>query len=179
MNWGGHGHRLNKGIPSLRRQELLRLFQKCAGRAKRYGLHVVHYALESNHIHLIVEARDNRALRSGMVSLFGSFARALNERVQRVGKVYSDRYHLNVITNPSQMKHTLRYVLLNHCKHTKWLEHMDPFSSARFFPHWKNLIELNEVVAWDLRNLSENYASAGLSPPRSWLAAQGWMRARS
>jgi REP element-mobilizing transposase RayT len=170
--------RLKKGIPSLRRKEFLHLFRRSLNKAKKFGLHVIHYSLLGNHIHMIVETRDNQALGRGMRSLGGSFAKAIQSKAGLTGGIFSGRYHLKAITNPSQMRRTLEYVLLNMCKHQDFLEHMDPYSSARFFPHWRKLLgaRMNDVIEWELETLSTALKEAGLSPPRSWLATQGWMR---
>jgi hypothetical protein len=63
---------------------------------------------------MIVEAKDNQALTTGMRSLFTSLAKRLKR-----GKIFNGRYHLRAITTPTQMKNTLRYVLLNAAQHAK------------------------------------------------------------
>jgi hypothetical protein len=74
------------------------------------------------------------------------------------------------------MKRALEYVLLNHAKHAKLIEHIDEFSSAANFKEWKELIgrRLNSFLA-------EQVAHQGwikeLSPPRSWLCSIGWRKA--
>lgn len=170
---------VTEGHESLRSRALLQAFQKSCKRAKDFGLHVIHYALVSNHLHMIVEARDNSALGRGMRSLAGSFAKAVKKLQgdSLPGRVFSGRYHLRVIKNPSQMKRTLEYVLLNVCKHRRFLEHMDPYSSARYFPHWRRLLgsRWNDVISWEMEGLSQKTAEVGLSPPRSWLASRGWL----
>jgi REP element-mobilizing transposase RayT len=171
--------KLRPGLTTLRRKDLLLAFGLAAGRAKTFGLHVVHFSLLSNHIHMIVEAADNQALANGMRSLAGRFAKAVRRLSGMKGKVFLGRYHLRVVKSPTQMKNSLEYVLLNQCKHSKMLEHLDPFSSARFFPHWRTLLKRrwNDVLEWEVPHVSQRIESAGLSVPRTWLAREGWRRA--
>jgi REP element-mobilizing transposase RayT len=175
-------------FPSIRRKEVLKILQGCCARAKAFGLHVIHYSLQSNHIHLIVEARNNAVLGKGMQSLKVSFAKAIKKQMKnwkdrgRVikGPLFLERYHLTPIKSPTQMKRTLRYVLLNHQKHSPKHDQVDRFSSARVFFNWDRLLGKNpRVQLWDGMIEEEELVPAdlGLSPPRSWLAREGWMRA--
>lgn len=172
--------RLRIGIPSIRRKPALRAFQRAIQRAQDFGLHVLHYSILSNHIHMIVEAKDKKALRSGMSSIATSFAIASQRLFHIKGAIFHGRYHLKVIRTIRQMRNTLEYVLLNYCKHVDFVEHIDSFSSGGHFPHWRKLIprrRWNDVLGWGVDGLSDKLDTAGLSRPRSWLARQGWMRA--
>ena len=46
--------------------------------AKRFGFRLVHYAILTNHLHFIVEAKDRQALSRGMQGLLIRIARRLN-----------------------------------------------------------------------------------------------------
>src|SRR5258706_14964007 len=55
--------RFAEGLPSFREQLLLaRVLGALRKGKERFGLRVVHYSVQSNHMHLIVEARTRRAL---------------------------------------------------------------------------------------------------------------------
>ena len=78
--------RVLKGIPSLRTRSFVREFQASLAKAcSRSGFRVVHYAIQTNHVHLIVEAIGKRALASGMKSIGARFARAVNRIFERSG----------------------------------------------------------------------------------------------
>ena len=77
-------------------------------------------------------------------------ARGLSQAVslglRRRGGVLRERYHLRVLRSPTQVRHALRYVLLNSRRHqakrlgTKALPapvRIDPASSGRWFRWWK------------------------------------------
>lgn len=60
--------------------------------ARRLGLRVIHFSLQTNHCHLIVEARDNETLTRGMRSLTVTIAKNVGK-----GKIQMGRYHLHVL----------------------------------------------------------------------------------
>ena len=82
------------GLPSLRGGRLFSevRFALAAGRG-RFGLRLVHFSVQSNHLHLIVEAADARALARGMQGLLVRVARAVNRTLVRRGRLFADRYH--------------------------------------------------------------------------------------
>jgi REP element-mobilizing transposase RayT len=57
----------------------------------KFGLRLNHFSVQGNHVHLIVEADDNRALSRGMQGLTIRMARSLNRVMQRRGSVFADR----------------------------------------------------------------------------------------
>src|SRR5690349_6253966 len=98
---------------------------------------VVHHSIQSNHLHLIVEAEDRKALTSGMRSLLIRIARALNRLWKRAGSVFADRFHEHELHKPREVRNALVYVLQNLRKHKIWLAGPDPFSSGPEFSGWR------------------------------------------
>ena len=86
----------------------------------------------SNHIHLIVEARDSAHLSKGMASFNTGLGMRLNRLWDRVGQgsVFLERFHLEVITSPTQMRNVLTYVLRNDVHHRMGLKGLDPCSRS-------------------------------------------------
>jgi REP element-mobilizing transposase RayT len=97
--------RLLKGIPSLRRSDVRRALEKAfhAGR-ERFGFGLVHYSIQGNHLHLIVEAEDATALSRGMQGLTIRCARAINRALHRKGKVFVDRFHAHVLRTRREVR---------------------------------------------------------------------------
>jgi hypothetical protein len=130
---------------------------------------------------MIVEADHKAALARGMQSFQVSAARHVNAalgdrgRGRRRGKVFADRYHLEVITSPTQARHAIRYVLSNFRKHGEdeygrartWL--VDPFSNGISFPDWKELED--KAWMWPIR---PTYDPLVVRRPSTWLLAEGW-----
>ncbi len=71
--------RLRKGLPTLRQSPVRRTVERAlAFGNRRAGFRLVHFSLQSNHIHLLAEAGDRRALSRGMQALLVRVSRALN-----------------------------------------------------------------------------------------------------
>jgi REP element-mobilizing transposase RayT len=154
--------RVAKGCWNLRSRRALAALQGAfeAGR-DRFGFRLVHYSVQGNHLHFIVEANDRRALSQGMQALTVRMARALNRMMRRRGKVFADRFHAHVLRSRREAAHALRYVFGNFARHARsWGEEIrasycDPFSS----------------VAWFAAELPEG---APVAAPRTWLLRVGW-----
>jgi REP element-mobilizing transposase RayT len=105
---------------------------------------IVHISLQHNHIHLIVEASDRRALTRGMQSYVINTARAINRAWGREGKVFAYRYHASQIRTDRYARNALSYVLNNWRRHTEdyrdgnnGTQILDEYSSAISFMGWK------------------------------------------
>ena len=160
--------RLCKGLPSLRRKQpylaLLRCF--CAGR-ERFGFRLIEYSVQSNHLHLIAEAKDRRALSRGMQGLLVRIARALNRLWARCGRVFADRYHDRILRTPREVRNALAYVLHNARRHGIFGPTPDPYSSGRWFDGWRARFE--RMIAGIERPVAR---------ARTWLLTIGWRRHR-
>jgi REP element-mobilizing transposase RayT len=134
--------RLVEGVPSLRQIKHVKYVRRCIQLAHKPGFRVVEFSVQVNHLHLIVEAEDERALSRGMQGLKVRLARRLNPLFGREGKMFTERYHARQIRTPREAKHCLSYVLNNARKHAaqrgQTLAHnwIDPFSSAPTFGAW-------------------------------------------
>ncbi len=96
--------------------------------AARFGFRLVHYAVMGNHVHLIVEAGDRKALWRGMQGLGVRIARRLNRVMGRTGRVMSDRYHAHILRTPSEVARARAY-LVNNAHHHYRRRTSDPFVS--------------------------------------------------
>jgi putative transposase len=110
--------RLAAGLPSLRSHALfVGVRGALAQGQKRFGFRLVHFSVQSNHLHLIAEAADRRALSRGVQGLSVRLARTVNGQLERKGRLFADRYHARALTTPRAARYALRYVLLNARKH--------------------------------------------------------------
>src|SRR3954454_9291687 len=100
-----------------------RLFQAITGALRdareRFGLRVVHFSVQGNHLHLLVEAEDAASLAKGMQGLGIRLAKALNRLASRHGKVFADRYHSHVLKTRREVAHALEYILENFRHHLR------------------------------------------------------------
>ena len=131
----------------------------------RFGCRAVEFSLQSNHLHLIVEASEKGDVAKFMIGLGVRIAKAINRAVGRKGSVFADRYHRTDLLSLRQVRNTIRYVLCNANKHKeKFAGLLDPFSSARWFKHWlgiKTPLESKSPVPpatnWKLLNWFKHY----------------------
>jgi REP element-mobilizing transposase RayT len=101
---------------------------------------VVHFSVQLDHVHLIVEARDKHALSSGVRGLSISIARRVNGLVNRRGRVWADRWHGRALDSPRAVRNALGYVLANFRKHQRAARALfDPYSSAPDFAWFTEL----------------------------------------
>jgi REP element-mobilizing transposase RayT len=113
--------------------------------ARRRTFRVVHFSIQPDHLHLIVEASSKRALARGMQGLASRLARRVNRRLRRRGALFSERYHGRALATPLEVRRAIVYVLTNAAKHaeaipdrgTEVQDGIDPCSSARWFAGWE------------------------------------------
>jgi hypothetical protein len=101
-------------------------------------LRVVHYSVQNDHLHLIVEIAEGN-LANGVRGLCVRIARAINALFERKGMVFSDRYNARSLQSPREVRNALVYVVQNHKKHHLELPlgmAFDPYSSAPYLGPW-------------------------------------------
>src|SRR5437868_5184319 len=140
----------------LRTRQCFRVVLGAIGAVReRDGFRVVHFTIQRNHLHLIVEARDAETLARGIQALSIRIARAINRVLGRSGKVFADRYHAHALKTPTEVANAIAYVLGNSKVHAArkglqvYADAVDPLSSAA----------------------NRNY----VAEPQTWLLRIGWM----
>jgi len=111
---------LRARIGPLRSQFLfptLRLALVRAARRDPEQFRIVHFSVQRDHVHLIVEAKDKRSLSSGMRGLMIRTARYVNDLLGRRGAFWADRWHGRALTSPRAVRNGIVYVLANFRKH--------------------------------------------------------------
>jgi REP element-mobilizing transposase RayT len=151
--------RLFAGLPNLRSKHAFRHLRDCFFEGcDRFGFRLIHFSVQSNHLHFIAEAEDRTSLTRGLQGLLIRIAKRLNKWWVRKGSVFSDRYHDRILRTPREVRNALAYVLNNARKHGVALAAglLDPFASGAWFDGWRHV--------------------AGLATARSWLLRLGWRR---
>jgi len=80
---------------------------------KRFGLQVLDYVVTSNHIHLLVRDTDAQVIANSMQLIAGGTAQQYNQRKQREGAFWEDRYHATAIETDGHLHRCLVYIDLN------------------------------------------------------------------
>ena len=150
--------RVHEHVWNLRSGRSYRVIKQCfADGLGRFGLRIIHFSIQGNHLHLIVEADSSAALSRGMHGLTIRVAKALNRLMARKGHVFADHYHSRLLKTPTELVNAIAYVLGNHTHHYGHAG-VDPFSSAA---------------------LTGDRRERVLSHPHTWLLRSGWRRART
>ncbi len=160
--------RATPGLPSLRSPRLFGALRRAIARASVDRFRVIHFSIQQDHGHFIVEGDEARRARGGMHGLAIRLALAVNRALGRKGQVVGDRYHARPLTTPRQMRTSLVYVLLNFRKHLRAPACIDPRSSGPSFSGWQHasaIVDLPSATA------------AATAPPATWMARVGWRRA--
>ena len=122
--------RMRKDVWNLRSRRCFRVLERAfyAG-ANRFGFRLVHYSVQGNHLHLLVEAKDATSLARGMNGMGVRVARGLNRVMARHGGVLDDRYHAHILRTPTEVRRARAYLLQNARKHYG-LAGADPYTST-------------------------------------------------
>jgi REP element-mobilizing transposase RayT len=84
---------------------------------RRPGFRVVQYAIEGNHLHLVVEADGSSRLSVGVRAIEVRLARRLNRMMGRTGPVFESRFHAHLLRTRAEARNAARYVADNHRNH--------------------------------------------------------------
>jgi putative transposase len=160
--------RAGRGLPSLREQVIFFEMRGALGRTARSWFRVVHFSVQANHVHLLVEADDKASLSRGVMGVAIRLARAVNRVLERHGNVWSERYHSRALKTPREVRHGIVYVLMNRQKHGSNAAAFDPCSSASLFDGWK--------VPLSLAPPRGSIERSPVEPAITWLLRKGWKR---
>jgi len=137
---------------------------------ERGRFRLVHYSIQGDHVHMIVEASSARDLACGLKAIAARFARGVNRVFHRAGRVLADRCHVHVLRTPREVRNAIAYVLLNARRHIAKqgralprISSIDPASSGRWFAGWRT-------------PSPPHRDPSAVAPPRTWLLGIGWRR---
>ena len=140
-------------------------FFKAAARA---DARIAQFSVQHNHVHMVVEADDARALARALQGLCIRVAKRLNGLMGQRGAVFADRYHSRPLRTPTEVRRALVYCLCNGRKHLPQVGHRLPsgwidveYSSGAWFRGWT-------------RPPPAPYGPAPIAAPTTWLLASGW-----
>ncbi|HKA87652.1 MAG TPA: hypothetical protein VKE22_08300 [Haliangiales bacterium] len=152
----------------LRSRRCFRVLERAFWAAvERADARVAQFSVQWNHIHLVVETRDARALARAVQSMAIRMAKGLNRVMGRKGTVFADRYHSRPLRTPTEVRRALVYVLNNARKHVAALGHrlppsyVDEYSSAAWFTGWSEPAPAPTQPC-------------PIAPARTWLLTVGW-----
>jgi len=163
--------KVEKDVPSLRTAKLVAELERSWREVCQRGrFRLVHYSIQSDHVHMIVEAGSTRDLACGLKAIAARLARGVNRVFRRAGRVLADRCHVHVLRTPREVRNAIAYVLLNARRHLAKrvralpaITRMDPASSGRWFSGWRTRVP-------------PSHDPPAVAAPRTWLLSVGWRR---
>ncbi len=152
--------RVAHDVWNLRSQRGFRCVEHALAAERARGvLRVVHFSVQGNHLHLLVEAPDRASLSRRMQGFGIRLARRINAMMgRRRGRVLADRYHARALRTPREVRRAIGYVLHNYAKH-----------AARRGGRPRRGLGADRF--------SSAVVGGACSAPRTWLLARGWRRA--
>jgi len=163
--------KVGKDVPSLRTAKLVAELERSWRTVCLRGrFRLVHYSIQGDHVHMIVEAGSARDLACGLKAVAARFARGVNRVFDRAGRVLADRCHIHVLRTPREVRNAIAYVLLNARRQLAKRGRrppadgrIDPASSGRWFAGWR-------------KAAPPAHDSPAVAAPRTWLLSVGWRR---
>lgn len=80
---------------------------------RRFGLCVLDFVVTSNHIHLLVQDQGAGEISRSMQLIAGRTAQEYNQRKQRRGAYWEDRYHATAVETDTHLSRCITYIDLN------------------------------------------------------------------
>ena len=150
--------RMGRHVYNLRSRRAFSVIARAMTKAaERFGMSIVRFSVQGNHVHLIVEAETNDALSRAMQGFTIRVAKGLNKMMKKRGRVVGDRYHAHVLRTPTEVRRAVRYVRDNHRKHAEQRGRVLSRAFVDVFALEGSCVALPEARTWLLR--------AGASPP--------------
>lgn len=172
-------HATLKAKLSLRKASIFPTLEMAIAEANRRApdrFQVVHYSVQSEVLHLIVEASDSIALSAGIRGVAVRVARRVNQRLGREGQFWDDRWRGRVLTSPGAVRDALVFLFGSFRRRDpKARAAVDPYSSA---PYFTGFHELEGRAPIDVKPSMVRLLapSRPAVEPRTWLLRAGWRK---
>lgn len=123
--------KVDRNKADIKSKPILQILKRSILRARKQGLKVLHFTLEWDHVHLLIEADNNLELGKGMQAFGVTFAKGINKIKKNSGKVYKHRYHFRKINSGRELKRVMNYIFTNGEKHRTATSIDNVFNSLR------------------------------------------------
>jgi REP element-mobilizing transposase RayT len=115
--------RAKAGLPSLRLVESRRVLTAAIAVARdRFCCRIVHFSIQSNHIHLLCEANDQVSLSRGLRGLVIRMARGFNRAHGLRGPLWAGRYHERILRTPHHGGERFPLGCIDPCSSAPWFD---------------------------------------------------------
>ncbi|MFA6238714.1 MAG: transposase [Bacteriovorax sp.] len=158
----------------LKNKSILKVLHRSIKKARMAGIRIIHYTLEFDHVHLLVEASDKLSTSKGMQSFGITLSKGINKIKAMKGRVFKTRYHFRKLKTPGEIKNVLNYILGNSIKHKYATSIITPYNSimavknfSNLYPGFETMIESVITKSFLLLNL-KNELKDILSPAKNY-----------
>ncbi len=134
--------------------------------------------MEYDHVHLLVEADNNKILGQGMQSFGICFSKGINKIKHLAGRVFKTRYHYRQLKTPREIKNAFNYIVGNAMKHKEASSILSLYNSLvmvenfnRLYPGFEQMIDETIKKNRSLNVLREDLRTI-LSMPGTYLVRQ-------
>ncbi len=125
--------KINKENSGLKTIEIAKKIKASFKKLYSNSVNLVHFTIEYDHIHLLVEAKSHLHLGKAMQSFGISLAKKLNYHRKKVGTVYKHRYHQRILKTKTEIKNVINYIFQNGKKHGTNFSKFSQFNSYIHF----------------------------------------------
>ncbi|MFA6237483.1 MAG: transposase [Bacteriovorax sp.] len=139
--------KIQKNKADIKNKGVLKILKRAILNARKQNLKVIHYSLEYDHVHLLIEANNNRILGKGMQAFGVTMAKAINRVRKLKGSVYKHRYHFHQISSSRQLKNVMMYIFRNGMKHGTAKGLVNPYNSIK--AEKKHILFLKHEISMD------------------------------
>jgi REP element-mobilizing transposase RayT len=123
--------KVEKRKAGLKNKSILKVLKRAILKGRSSGLRIIHFTLEYDHVHLLVESDCKIKLGRGMMRFGVTLAKGINKFQKGSGQVYKHRYHQRFINSGRDLKNVLNYIFKNGLKHKTASTLVNPFNSIR------------------------------------------------
>lgn len=139
----------------IKSKRILKALHRAIIRSRLKKLRVIHYTLEYNHVHLLVEASDHKVMHQGMQAFGISLSKAINKIKCLNGTVYKHRYYLRKLNSARELKNVLHYIFNNGVHHKRATSVLDPFNSLPAEARLDHIYKITAKKLWADINRSD------------------------
>ena len=142
--------KVEKKKAGIKNKVILKVLKRAILKGRSSGLRIIHFTLEYDHVHLLVESDCKVKLGRGMMRLGVTLAKGINKYKSEKGRVYKQRYHQRFIQSGRDLKNVMNYIFKNGLKHKTAASIINPFNSIR--AEVQHFLMKNKRVTpdWDL-----------------------------
>jgi REP element-mobilizing transposase RayT len=115
-------------VPNLRNKILYKEIRASFKRARLLGIRIIHFSVQRDHIHFLIEAQNKTQLGQSMRVLSISLTKRLSQVLKKKIKALKTRYHLHILESLKEINNVANYIKNNGQKHRVTLT-KDFFSS--------------------------------------------------